>query len=130
QLDDCEQALAHCQQALALQREIDDRSSMATTLDSIGYAHYRLDQFDLAEESYRQALQLYRDAGDRYFEADTLVHLGDTHLAARPRPGSAPRATGDNLTPPAPARAGHRVPRPAGPASVGPATTGRSAEAQ
>ena len=81
QLGDHAQALACCQQALDLQREIDDHFGLAETYDSLGYAHRHLGHQEEAITCYQQAVDLYDELGDRYGEADTLVSLGDAHQA-------------------------------------------------
>ena len=76
-----QQALDCCQQALDLQREIDDHFGQAETYDSLGYAHRHLGHQQEATACYQQAVNLYGELGDRYNEADTLVALGDAHQA-------------------------------------------------
>ncbi len=62
--------------------ELGDRVGEASTLDSLGYAHHHLDQYDQAVVLYERALDVWRDLGDRYNEAETLNHLGDTCRSA------------------------------------------------
>lgn len=89
-LEQHQQALAYCQQAVILHRELGDRHGEAGTWDSIGYAHHRLGQRHEAVACYRRALDLVADLGDRYHRAITLVHLGDTY-AELGDPGAAGR---------------------------------------
>jgi len=64
------EGLRLCQQALDMQREIEDRLGQGETLDSIARAYTSLARYDEATAYYRQALQLYRESGDRYNEAN------------------------------------------------------------
>jgi tetratricopeptide (TPR) repeat protein len=81
-LGDLPYALQRCEEALALQVDIDDRFGQAETLDSLGYVYRHLGQMDRAIGSYERAVELYREFGDRFNEADTLGYLGDAHYAA------------------------------------------------
>jgi tetratricopeptide (TPR) repeat protein len=51
-------------------------------LDSLGYAHRRLGQYDQASDYYRQSLSVYRELGYHYNEATILTYLGETYYAA------------------------------------------------
>jgi len=44
--------------------EVDDRNGQADTLDSLGYAHHHLGQYDAAVDCYRKAVDLIRQFGD------------------------------------------------------------------
>ena len=81
-LDDDHQALACCEQALALFRELGDRRGEAHTLDTLGYAHNHLGHHQDATGCYQQSRALQRELGDRYHQAAVLDHLGDAHHAA------------------------------------------------
>ncbi|WP_460528685.1 tetratricopeptide repeat protein [Flindersiella endophytica] len=59
-------------------REIGSTDGKAATLDSLGYAHHHLGQYDLATSCYQRSLDLARLLGDPSYEAHTLSHLGDT----------------------------------------------------
>jgi tetratricopeptide (TPR) repeat protein len=80
-LGDCQQALAYCQQALRLYRDVGNREGQASAWDSLGFAHQHLGHYGKALTCYQHALGLIRDLGNRYFEAVTLARLGDTHHA-------------------------------------------------
>ncbi|MFF2518970.1 BTAD domain-containing putative transcriptional regulator [Streptomyces sp. NPDC058086] len=76
------QALAHCQEALAI-TEVHHRPYLAADiLDSIGLAQHHLGRHSDAVASYEQALALFRKVGVPYAEADTLRRLGDTHRSS------------------------------------------------
>jgi tetratricopeptide (TPR) repeat protein len=81
-LGEYEQAIAPCQQALALLRTLDDNKGQANSWDSLGYANHHLGHHTQAITCYLHALDLFRELGDRYNEAATLTNLGDTHHAA------------------------------------------------
>jgi tetratricopeptide (TPR) repeat protein len=84
------EALTWAQRALALQQEPRDDLSAAHTSDTIGYIHYKLGDYGLAEDSYRQSLRLFRAAGaGRSTEASTLAGLGDVLLARGQRAAAA-----------------------------------------
>ncbi|MEV0186424.1 BTAD domain-containing putative transcriptional regulator [Streptomyces sp. NPDC050625] len=77
-----QQALAHCQEALAI-AEVHHRPYLAADIwDSIGLAHHHLGRHPDAVAGYEQALALYRQVGVPHAEADTLRRLGDTHLSS------------------------------------------------
>ncbi|MFC5220328.1 AfsR/SARP family transcriptional regulator [Streptomyces coerulescens] len=77
-----QQALAHCQEALAIP-EVHRRPYLAADIwDSIGLAQHHLGRHLDAVAGYEQALALYREVGVAQAEADTLRRLGDTHLAS------------------------------------------------
>ena len=82
QLGNYQQAIAHCEQALAAIRELGERNWEAATWDSLGYIHDRLGHHERAVACYAQAIDLYRELADRFNEADTLDHLGDAQLSA------------------------------------------------
>ena len=81
-LGDHEQALACCEQAVTLQREIGNRNDLPSTLDSLGLAYHNLGRHGEAAASYQRAVDLYCESGDRFHEADTLIHLGDAYEGA------------------------------------------------
>ena len=75
-----ETALDHYQRALAIRRELGDRSGEAETLNNIGTL--RLDQRDekAALDHYQRALAIRRELGDRSGQAQTLNNIGTVHL--------------------------------------------------
>ncbi|MBL7253899.1 AfsR/SARP family transcriptional regulator [Paractinoplanes lichenicola] len=82
QLGDYDQALMHCQEALALAKKIGDGWTQAATWDSLGFIHHQLGDYGQARECYTNALTLVRETGDRYREADVLDHLAPSLEAA------------------------------------------------
>ena len=52
------------QQALKIQLQIGDRSAEADTLDKIGAANNRLENYDLALKFYRESLEIKREIND------------------------------------------------------------------
>jgi CHAT domain-containing protein/Tfp pilus assembly protein PilF len=52
------------QRALKIQRQIGDRSGEADTLDKIGAANNRLENYDLALKFYRESLEIRQEIGD------------------------------------------------------------------
>lgn len=82
QLGDYPEALASCQQALALHRESGSTFGEATTLDSIGYTYQHMGDHTKAIDHYQQAADLQARLGARWQLSETLTRLGDSHLAA------------------------------------------------
>jgi tetratricopeptide (TPR) repeat protein len=80
-----QQALTHCQQALALNRKVGDRRLEADTMGSLGYAHHLLGQHRQAIDHFQQSIAIEQELGNRHTLATTLDHLGDAHLAAGDR---------------------------------------------
>jgi DNA-binding SARP family transcriptional activator/tetratricopeptide (TPR) repeat protein len=81
-LDQHEQALALCQQALDRARRAGDTSTEASALDSLGYIHQRCGRYDESDAQLSQAARLREARGERFDLAGTLTRLGDTSLAA------------------------------------------------
>ena len=80
-----EQGLAYCEKAIDLIRHSDApkmRYSQAATLDSIGYAHFRLGHHADAIASYTEAVRVTQSVGEIRLQAGILDHLGDAFLAA------------------------------------------------
>jgi tetratricopeptide (TPR) repeat protein len=84
-LGEPQQALAPCQQALALNEQIGDLRLNADTLASLGYAHHLLGQHRQAIDHLQRSTARYREIGDRRMLATTLERLGDAHHAAGDR---------------------------------------------
>lgn len=82
QLGDHDQALSHCQHALALLQMLDDRFGQAVTWDSLGYIHQHRDDLPQAVTSYQHAIEIFSEVGDRLNEATTRNRLGDSFQAA------------------------------------------------
>ncbi len=66
--------------ALAIVRDLGERSWEAATLDSLGLIHDGLGEHARAVARYEQAAAIYAELGDRFDEADTLVSLGDIEV--------------------------------------------------
>jgi DNA-binding SARP family transcriptional activator len=81
-LDQPQQAVRYCVDALELFMADADRPGQAAALDSLGYAHQLMAHHDLAIEYYTAAVELYDSFDNRYHKAETLTRLGDTHQAA------------------------------------------------
>lgn len=76
-----ETAIAHCQEALTLQRETGDQLGEAATCDTLGYLHHRLGRHADALTWYHHSLNIHRTLGERYDETVILTHIGDTQHA-------------------------------------------------
>ncbi len=72
-----EEALEHCQRALALLRESRNSGVMADTLDSLGFIHYRLGDHVAAKDYYARAIDLHQELGASFGEAQSRQALGD-----------------------------------------------------
>ena len=75
-LGQMEQAVKFYKQALAISREIGDRSKVATGLANLGNAYHLLGQVDWAIEHYGQALVVSQEIGDQRGESETFSNLG------------------------------------------------------
>jgi DNA-binding SARP family transcriptional activator len=73
------QALAFCQQALAVVRELGASNWENAVWDSLGYVHHQLGDYQRAIACYQGSLDLSRELADPWNEAATLDHLGDTY---------------------------------------------------
>src|SRR5262245_7924868 len=69
-------AIEKYQEALALMRDLGDRSWEARTLTQIGGAYNALGDYHNAIEYWEQALPLKQALGERRDEADLLVSMG------------------------------------------------------
>ena len=72
------QALACCEQALAVIRELGASNWENAVWDSLGYIHHQLGDHHRAITCYQRSLDHSRELADRWNEASTLDHLGDT----------------------------------------------------
>ena len=96
QLGEYQQALASCEQALALHCTLSNTFGEATTLDSLGYVHHRLGHYARAISYYQRAHDLHARLGSRWQQTQTLDRLGDTRLAMGDQAAAA-RAWGEAL---------------------------------
>jgi len=81
-LGDYDEAIAHCERALATMRELDVWAWEGAVWDSLGYIHHRRGDYQQAIVCYERALGLAREFADRFNEADSLNNLGDVHRSA------------------------------------------------
>jgi len=81
-LGNYEEAIAHCERALAMMREMDASAWEGAIWDTLGYTHHRRGDYEQAVVCYERALDLAREFSDRFNEADTLNNLGDVHRSA------------------------------------------------
>jgi len=77
-----DQALAHCERALALFRKSCNPGEAAETLAGIGFIHRERGDLVKARSFYEQAVAASRELGELFGEARSLDGLGDTLLAA------------------------------------------------
>lgn len=85
-LGEYEEALACHQQALALDRQIDNRDGECCTWDCLGDTYRHLGRPDQAIACYRQGIRLFRELGNRRDLAVSLTNLGDTLCATGQMP--------------------------------------------
>ena len=81
QLGRYSQALSYCQRAVTLNRQLGNKHTQPSALDSLAYVHQHLGHHAEAADCYRRAVELLDELGHRYQKADTLVHAGDAHHA-------------------------------------------------
>jgi tetratricopeptide (TPR) repeat protein len=75
-------ALAYCERALRLHRQVGSGLGESLTLQILGCVRLRTGDHRGAVTLLRQAADVCRTTGDRYHLADMLDDLGDAHLAA------------------------------------------------
>ena len=68
------------EQALAVNREMNDRSGEAAVLHRLGFCYYLRGQVPRAIEFHKQALAISQEAGNRHEEASNLNNLGLCYL--------------------------------------------------
>jgi CHAT domain-containing protein len=71
-----ETAIEALQQALAIQKELEDRRGQVFSLANLGSAYIALKQFEAATATYQAALPIQRQLQDRVGEAYSLYTLG------------------------------------------------------
>jgi tetratricopeptide (TPR) repeat protein len=76
-----EEGIEHCQQGLAIFRELGYRRGEANVLDSLGEAYQRLGRTTDAIASFQQSLSAFREIGDQYNQAETLARLATARQA-------------------------------------------------
>ena len=74
-----DEAKAHYEQALAIHREVGNRSSEGSVLGNLGYLHGIQGRMDEARSHYEQALAIHREVGNRRFEGVMLGNLAGPH---------------------------------------------------
>jgi CHAT domain-containing protein/uncharacterized protein HemY len=74
-------AITYYEQALALQREVDDRAGAGRTLNNLGETYWALSQYAPAIDAYHQALALQQEVDDRAGAGTTLANLGAVYWA-------------------------------------------------
>jgi eukaryotic-like serine/threonine-protein kinase len=75
-LSKLEDALRNYQQALDIERRLDEKGIVAETLDHMSQAQDLAGKFDEAVKRLTEALQLRREIGDKLGTAQTLLNLG------------------------------------------------------
>ncbi len=80
QLGEYRQAIDLYGQALAIAREIGDRSGEGAALGNLGECRRSLGEYRQAIDLHGQALAVGRAIGNRYGEGTALIGLGDCHL--------------------------------------------------
>ena len=74
-----EEALKYYEQALAIRREVGNRSGEGTTLNNLGVVYDALGKKEEALKYYEQALASSREVGNRSGEGTTLNNLGKVY---------------------------------------------------
>jgi tetratricopeptide (TPR) repeat protein len=80
-LGEVARAIAHCEQALAIAREIGDRHNECSWVSNLGNAYRNLGQVERAIVHYEQALAIAREIGDQRGEGVVLGNLGNAYGA-------------------------------------------------
>jgi tetratricopeptide (TPR) repeat protein len=76
------QAIARCEEALAVHQEVGDTADAGFTWDTLGYSHHQLGDLPRAIDCYQSALALFERYEHRRGRGTVLHHLGDAHFAA------------------------------------------------
>ncbi len=71
-----EQALASCDQALSIFRDLDDARGMMATLTIKGRLMWAQGDFDRAEQAYIETLEIARQSGNQIRESSQYANLG------------------------------------------------------
>ncbi len=74
-----EVALGHCEEALAIHRELGDRRGKGRVLLTLGVLCWRLGRLEEAMRHYQEALAIQREASDRRVEGLVLGSMGVLH---------------------------------------------------
>ena len=78
-----QQALAYCEQGLAMYRELaSEPLNEAAAWDSVGYVLLNLGRYDEAISALRTAVGLIEELRPGYYQTTMLIHLGDAYHAA------------------------------------------------
>lgn len=75
------EALPYCLRALELFRTCGNLPAQSSTLDSIGFIHHELGEYQDALPAYQESLRLRQSIGDYFLQAEIHTHIGDTQLA-------------------------------------------------
>jgi tetratricopeptide (TPR) repeat protein len=76
QPDEYEQAVADCEQSIALFRELDDKPGIAQALTILGLISSLQGDLPRAKEAYQESLNIGRETGDKLREVVMLGYLG------------------------------------------------------
>jgi tetratricopeptide (TPR) repeat protein len=76
-----DEAVMCFEQALAISRDISDRSEEAHSANNLADAYLRLNRFDEALDLLKRALAIHRNALNLYGEGVALNNMGETYLA-------------------------------------------------
>lgn len=81
-------AVAICEQALAIHREDRDAKGESYTLNNLGTVYWYLSDFPAARAAYTRALEILRAIGDRYGQSLALLNLGEVAGVQGDYPGA------------------------------------------
>lgn len=76
-------AIEYDEQAVAISREIDDRSSEGNSLGNLGNDYYSLGDYKKAIEYHKQMLAISLETKDRQDEGNSLGNLGNAYYGLR-----------------------------------------------
>ena len=79
------QALACCEQALAVIRELGASNWENAVWDSLGYVYHQLGDYQQAITCYQHAIDIFGRLGNQCFTADSIAKLGNAQDAAGDR---------------------------------------------
>jgi predicted ATPase/DNA-binding CsgD family transcriptional regulator len=80
QPDEYEQAVADCEESIAMFRELDDKPGIAQALTVLGVISRMQGDMPRAKEAYQESLNIGRETGDKLREVVMLGYLGNFAL--------------------------------------------------
>ncbi len=78
--EDCQRAITLLEESLSIARQLNNETSQANALDTLGDISWRFGDFDKARAYYAESLELYRRGGDARKIGLSLASAGRLHV--------------------------------------------------